>query len=149
MLTAGPFLFSKILSPMAASHHGDCNKYEKNFPPFFSTFGSLLLRPCQGDLHVRTCRRRFCTCRRFCTFFPTASGSAAFTASATATGRGRGREQEQEALLNNASSSSASSVPILTQLTTTTTTAINNSNNNNNNNNGNDSNDSSNNSNNN
>ena len=33
---------------MAASHHGDCNKYEKNFPPYFSTLGSLLLRPCQG-----------------------------------------------------------------------------------------------------
>ena len=31
------------------------------------------------------------SCRRFCTFFPTASGSAAFTATATATGRGRGR----------------------------------------------------------
>ena len=41
---------------MAASHHGDCNKYEKNFPPYFSTLGSLLLRPCQGSRAAGTPR---------------------------------------------------------------------------------------------
>ena len=41
---------------MAASHHGDCNKYEKNFPPYFSTSGSLLLRPCQGSRAAGTPR---------------------------------------------------------------------------------------------
>ena len=34
---------------MAASHQGDCNKYDLSLPPYFSTLGASLLQPCQGS----------------------------------------------------------------------------------------------------
>ena len=41
-------LFQIILSPMAASHHGDCTNYVESFPPNYSKYGASMLQPCHG-----------------------------------------------------------------------------------------------------